>query len=65
MRAYIEDGELHLMTREPTHLLSGGQIEGEEIVFDEAATNAIREPFRQEFIKADTFLRLLFDMEEE
>lgn len=45
MRAFIQDGKLHVVTREYQKLASGGEIPEEEMVFDETWTAVVRQAF--------------------
>lgn len=45
MRAFIQDGKLHVVTREYQKLSSGGEIPEEEMVFDETWTAIVRQAF--------------------
>lgn len=48
MRAYIEDGLLHVVTREYTPMVGGKDLPEEEHIFDETWTAVMRLAFYQE-----------------
>ena len=62
MRAFIKDGELHVITQEEEPMIWAEPLREQEVIYDKGITNVMRAAFREEFFRSDEWLGYMKEM---